>query len=142
MHFNQTNNSGNNLTSCQVLLQDNLKNIVLPGGFIPEEQLDAMPMTSILSGSWGPIEWEVDANIDITDINNSYFKVKVSVFGMKVVDTTLNFTNPNINVDLTISGVGVVFQVGVDFVARRVYIKGVLDFVFYKKPFDITILKF
>lgn len=132
----------NNTGTCALFSQENLQNMILPSGYIGEEQLSSMPMLSALKGSWGPLEWDVDVHIDSENILKSYFYIKISAFGINIVNARIDSNNPKIDVNLKIMGVGITLEVGVDFSARRIYLKGVLDFILYKKTFDITILNF
>ncbi|MPQ44010.1 hypothetical protein [Clostridium tarantellae] len=120
----------------------NESRIALPMGYISSEKLDSLPMNTELNGSWGPIAWDIDYNIDVSDLTNSFFKVKINLFGIHIINTTIDKDNTKINVDLSVSGVGIVATLGVDFINRRLYFSGDLNFVVYIKKFDITLLKF
>ena len=112
------------------------------GGYIDSNHLDALPVSHHSKGSWGPLSWEVDANVDKQDIINSSFHIKISFYGTTLIDSTFDKDNPKLDADFKISGVGVQVEVGIDFDGERIYLSGVLDFQVYKKKFDITILKF
>lgn len=105
-----------------------------------EKDYLAAPLKS--SGSFGPISWDVDFHIDWQDFTKSYAYIKVYVFGIKIIDGRLDFSNPKISADLTVAGVGVTAEVGIDFDKRRIYFKGILNFIFYKTDYDFTILSF
>jgi hypothetical protein len=102
--------------------------------------LDRAPADT--SGSWGPISWNVTVNIDYQNILNSYADVKISIFGIKIIDGRIDFKNPSIKVDLTVLGVGVKAELGIDFEKRKIYFKGTLNYVLKKTDFDITIFSF
>jgi len=93
-------------------------------------------------GSFGPFSWTVDFHFDPSSIMNSYAVLKLSVFGISIIDGRLDKNNPRVAVDLTAAGVGVKGEVGIDFNARRLYFKGYLNFIFYKTDYDITIYSF
>lgn len=93
-------------------------------------------------GAWGPISWDVDFHLDIHDLKKSYAYVKISVFGIEIIDCRIDAKNPKIDIEFNIKGVGLKAELGIDFIDRRIYIKGKLNFVFYSKDFDITLVKF
>lgn len=94
------------------------------------------------SGSWGPISWDADYHIDTTNIMNSYAFLKVKIFGVTIIDTRLDAQNPKATVDLTVAGVGVKAELGIDFNARRIYFNGYLNYIISRKDFNITIFSF
>lgn len=94
------------------------------------------------NGSWGPISWNVAFNLDLQDISNSSADVKVSVFSVNIIDAHIDVKNPKVVVDLTVAGVGVTAELGIDFSNRTIYLKGKLNFIFYTKDFNITLLSF
>ena len=93
-------------------------------------------------GSFGPIGWDADFSFDEDDIKKSYAYLKLTVLGFSIVDTRLDAKNPKISVDLTVAGVGVTADIGIDFEKRKIYFKGILNFIFYKTAYDFTILNF
>ena len=106
---------------------------------IEKEYLSA-PLKS--GGSFGPISWDVDFSIDLDDITKSHAYVRVSVMGFQIIDGRLDVNNPRLTVDLTVAGVGVKAEVGIDFDKRRIYFRGTLNFIFYSTDYDFTILSF
>ena len=94
------------------------------------------------NGSWGPISWDCDFHIDLDNIMASYAYVKVSVFGINVIDVRIDANNPKVTVDMTVAGVGVKMELGIDFNERLIYLKGSLNFIFYSKDFNLVIIKF
>lgn len=105
-----------------------------------QKELLESPIKS--SGSFGPFKWDVDFHIDTANISESYAYLKVAIYGYNIVDGRIDKNNPKITVDLTIAGIGVKGEVGIDFNARRIYFKGYLNFVFYKDEYDFTIFDF
>jgi hypothetical protein len=95
-----------------------------------------------VGGSFGPFSWTVDFHFDPSNIMNSYAVLKLSVLGISIIDGRLDKNNPKVAVDLTVAGVGVKGEVGIDFNARRVYFKGYLNFIFYKTDYDFTLFSF
>lgn len=93
-------------------------------------------------GSYGPISWDADFYLDFQDISKSYAYIKVAVFGFTIIDGRLDGSNPKIIADLTVGGVGVKAEVGIDFQDRRIYFKGTLNFILYKTDYDFTICSF
>lgn len=94
------------------------------------------------SGSWGPISWDVNMHFDPGDIRKSFLDARIGVFGINIINGRLDINNPEIGVDLTVAGVGVKAALGINFNLGEVYLKGSLNFVFYSKDFNLTILKF
>jgi hypothetical protein len=93
-------------------------------------------------GTWGPISWDISFHFDPVDIKKSSADVIISVLGSKIISTHLDINNPKITVNTSIAGIDVVAEVGIDFNSRLIYLKGNLNYVFYSKSFDLTILKF
>ncbi|KLU75268.1 hypothetical protein [Clostridium botulinum] len=100
------------------------------------------PSNGETSGDWGPLHWEINYNIDPSDIYKDSFKIKITLSGVSIVDTELDAQHPKLNINLTISGVGIIGELGVDFVNRLVYLKGNLNFIFYQKAFNLVLLRF
>jgi hypothetical protein len=105
-----------------------------------ENSILSMPRNS--SGSWGPFSWEADFHFDPSDITNSYAVLKLSVYGVNIINGRLDKNNPKLSADLTVAGVGVKGEVGIDFAKRNVYFSGYLNFIFYKTDYNFTILNF
>ena len=102
--------------------------------------LESSPLAQ--SGSYGPISWDVGFHLDPKDITKSSVDVKISVLSFNIINAHLDAQNPKATADLSVGGIGVVAELGVDFSKRLVYLRGTLDFDAYKKKFDLTILKF
>jgi len=102
--------------------------------------LDKAPAKT--SGSWGPISWNITIHIDYQNIMNSYAEAEISVFGVSIINGRIDVKNPTIKVDLTVAGVGVKAELGIDFEKRIIYLKGTLNFIVYSKDFNITIFHF
>ncbi|EGO86465.1 hypothetical protein G8S49_04475 [Clostridium botulinum C] len=100
------------------------------------------PVTGQVGGNWGIINWEIDYNIDPDNIYDDSFAVKVSLLGINIVDTTLDANNPSVNINLSVSGVGIDAILGIDFANRTLYLKGFLNFIFYQQRFNLTLFKF
>ena len=116
--------------------------VPMVGGFIAKEHLEALPMSSEISGSWGPLSWEIEFDVTESDISKDYFKIKLMFFGTTIINDNLSETHPEIDVNLSLSGVGLTATIGVDFTNKIVFLRGNLNFVVYSKQFDITLLKF
>lgn len=95
-----------------------------------------------ISGDWGPLHWDIQYNIDPSDIYKDNFKINVTFSGITIVDTVLDAQHPKVDINLTISGVGIIGELGVDFANRLVYLKGNLNFIFYQKAFNLVLLRF
>lgn len=94
------------------------------------------------SGTYGPLSWDVCFNLDTQDITKSSVDVKIAVLSFNIIDAHLDAQNPKAAANLSVAGIGVVAELGVDFNKRIVYLKGKLDFVLYKKEFNINIFSF
>ena len=134
----------NNGQSCcnNCCMSNNNSNPPSVGGFIPKDHLEALPMVSNISGNWGPLSWEIDYDVTEPDISMDYIKIKLMFFGTTILNDTLSETHPEIDVNLSVFGVGLTATVGVDFPNKIVFLRGNLNFVVYSKQFDITLLKF
>ena len=134
-----TNTIKNPYITTQAQLMCAKKNV---GGYIDSDHLDALPINSETKGSWGPLSWDISANIDKTDIINSSFHIQISFYNTTIINSTFDKNNPKLDVNFKISGIGIQVETGIDFGGERIYLSGVLDFQVYKKEFDITLLKF
>ena len=112
------------------------------GGYIDSNDFDNLPVSSEIKGKLGPLAWDIKYTIDRSEIINSVFDVKIDLFGINVVNSKIDKNNPKIAFKATVSGVTLDAEIGIDFEGERIYLSGYLDFVVYKKSFDITILKF
>lgn len=114
---------------------------------LPNDQLMAIEKDYLAAplksgGSFGPISWDMDFHIDFADISKSYAYIDVFVIGFKVISGRLDVHNPKLSADLTVGGVGVKAEVGIDFNRRVVYFKGNLNFIFYATDYDFPIWSF
>lgn len=94
------------------------------------------------SGSYGPFSWNINLDINTSDITKSSASIMISFLSVKIIDTELNAENPKVSVDLSVAGVGIEAELGVDFSKRTIYLKGKLKALMYIKDFNITLLQF
>lgn len=105
-----------------------------------QDNLQTSPLSQ--SGNWGPLGWNIGLNINTGDIFKSSVDARISAFSVNIIDAHLNAEDPKTTVDLSIAGVGIVAELGVNFDKRNVYLKGHLNFVFYAQAFDMVLLSF
>lgn len=127
---------------CQNCDLNNNPMLSMAGGHISKEHLEALPMLNNISGGWGPLSWEIDIDIKEPDISKDYFRIKLMFFGTTILNENFSETHPEIDVNLTLFGVGLTCTVGVDYTKRIVFLRGNLNFVVYSKQFDLTLYKF
>lgn len=105
-----------------------------------KENLESAPLSQ--NGSFGPLGWNVTLNLDPGDFRKSCIMAKITLLNFEVLNTELNAQNPKAALNLSVAGIGMTGELGVDFDQRYVYLKGQLNFVAYKKKFDIKVLNF
>lgn len=94
------------------------------------------------NGTCGPFTWNIAFDLNMSDISKSYADVKVSVFSYNIINTRIDAKNPKVNLDLTVAGVGVKGELGIDFSKRSIYIKGTLSYFFGHQDFSYTLINF
>lgn len=94
------------------------------------------------NGTCGPFSWNIAFDLNMSDISQSYADVKVSIFSCNIINTRIDAKNPNAVLDLTVAGVGVKGELGIDFAKRIVYIKGTLSYIISHKDFNYTLINF
>lgn len=94
------------------------------------------------NGTCGPFSWNIAFDLDMSDISKSYADVKVSIFSCNIINTRIDAKNPKAVLDLTVAGVGVKGELGIDFAKRIVYIKGTLSYIISHKDFNYTLVNF
>ena len=94
------------------------------------------------NGILGPLNWGVKPQINHDDILKSSIDVNITLFGVEILNATLNVSNPKATVNMKIKGVGVSAELGADFSRRIVYLKGNMQLGGRTKKFDYTILSF
>ncbi len=91
------------------------------------------------AGAVGPISYYVDVNLNLNNLLESNFVVKLGVFGIDLIDIVLDAQNPRATIDLTVSGIGVVGEVGIDFDGRRIYCSLELGYLVGSKTYTFDI---
>ena len=94
------------------------------------------------NGSCGPFSYNVTVNLDTSDFTKSSIDARVSIFSHDIVNGTLDINHPKISLNLSVLGVGVTGEFGVDFSKRTVYIKGKLAYIINTKEFNYTLFTF
>lgn len=94
------------------------------------------------NGTCGPFSWHIAFDLNMSDISKSYADVNVSIFSCNIINTRIDAKNPKASIDLTVAGVGVKGELGIDFSKRSIYIKGTLSYIFGHKDFSYTLLNF
>lgn len=94
------------------------------------------------SGSYGPFSWNINLDINASNITKSNASIIISFLSVKIIDTELNAANPKITIDLNVAGVGIKAELGIDFNKHIIYLKGKLNALVYIKDFNITLLQF
>lgn len=84
-----------------------------------------------------------DIYIGFDDIKKTYADFDFYVLGMRLIHVRLDFNNPKIQIRLApIPGTRVVGEAGIDFNARKLYIRGTLITFGHEASFDITLFNF
>lgn len=94
------------------------------------------------NGCYGPLGWNVKLAVDPDDIFKSSIDAKISLLGVDIIDAGLNADNPKAVASINVKGVGITSELGADFERRTVYLKGGLNFVVYKKEFNLNLINF
>lgn len=94
------------------------------------------------NGSCGPFSWNIAFDLNMSDISKSYADVKVSILSYNIINTRIDAKNPKVGLDLTVAGIGVKGELGIDFVKRTVYLKGTLSYIISHKDFNYTLINF
>ena len=64
------------------------------------------------SGSYGPFSWNINLDINTSDITKSSASIMISFLSVKIIDTELNAANPKVSVNLSVAGVGIEAELG------------------------------
>ncbi len=91
------------------------------------------------AGSIGPISYYVDVDLNLGNLIESSFAVKIGIFGVDLIDIVLDVNNPRATIDLSVSGVGVVGEVGIDFDGCRIYCSLELDYLVGSKTYTFDL---
>lgn len=84
-----------------------------------------------------------DIYIGYDDIKKTYVDFDFYVLGIRMIHVRLDFNNPKVQIRIApIPGTRVVGEAGIDFDARRLYIRGTLITFKHEAGFDITIFNF
>lgn len=94
------------------------------------------------NGTCGPFSWNISLDLNMSDISRSYADVKVSIFSYNIINTRIDAKNPKVSLNLTVAGVGVKGELGIDFANRIVYLKGTLSYIISHNDFNYTLIKF
>lgn len=94
------------------------------------------------NGSCGPFSWNIAFDLNMSDISKSYADVKLSILSYNIINTRIDAKNPKVSLDLTVAGIGVKGELGIDFTNRCIYLKGTLAYFVGQKDFSYTLLSF
>ena len=94
------------------------------------------------NGSCGPFSWNIAFDLNMSDISKSYADVKVSILSFNIINTRIDAKNPKVSLDLTVAGIGVKGELGIDFAKRTVYLKGTLSYIISHQDFNYTLINF
>lgn len=94
------------------------------------------------NGSCGPFSWNISFDLNMSDISKSYADVKVSILSYNIINTRIDAKNPKVSLDLTVAGIGVKGELGIDFAKRNIYLKGTLSYIISHKDFNYTLINF
>ncbi len=96
-----------------------------------------------VAASWSDIiDWDIDFHLDIDNITDSYANINISLLGINIISTCLDFNNPKVNINAKIRDIGLDAELGIDFNKRIIYLKGSLDLIIISESIDLILLSF
>lgn len=104
------------------------------------DALDDTPRS--YNGTCAFLGWSVVLVPNSSDIAKSSAQVKVSAFSHEIANCQLDENHPQQIFNQSISSIGIVGEIGIDFINRSICIKGKISYEIGCKDFNYTLLQF